>query len=119
MHGAAGASRGLLRRHILRAAGTTRNRERERGSWPVIRLGPKSALMSLDDRAADRQPDPHTAGFGRVKGFEQPLKALRSDTATSILHAQTHATVFFSLASNEQFAGAVLNTIHRVTSIAE
>ena len=31
-------------------------------------------MMSLDDRAADRQPDTHTAAFGRIEGLEQPLE---------------------------------------------
>jgi hypothetical protein len=75
--------------------------------------------MFLDDRAADRQPDTHTAALGSVEGFEQPLKILRIDTAPGIFHAQAKATVLFSLGSDGQLPGTVLNTNHRVGSIAE
>ena len=76
-------------------------------------------MMSLDDRAADRQPDTHTAAFGGVEGFEQPLEILRIDTDAGILHAQTHMIISFSLGSDQELPGAVLNTNHRVGSIAE
>src|ERR1700756_3251963 len=90
-----------LRSHVLSAAWTARNRKRERGSWPVIRLDPESALMFLDDRAADRQSDTHTAALACVEGFEHPLKILRIDTAPGILHAQTYTIVSFSLRSDQ------------------
>ena len=76
-------------------------------------------MMPLDDRAADRQPNTHTAAFGGIEGFEQPLEILRIDTGTGILHAQTHTIVSFSLGSDQQLPRAVVNTDHRVGSIAE
>src|SRR5215813_8365437 len=69
---------------------TARNRKRESRTWPVIRLGPEAAMMSLDDRAADGQPDTHTAALGCVEGFEQLREVLRIDTGPRILHAETH-----------------------------
>src|SRR5215469_17921658 len=104
---------------IVPAVRTTRNRKRERRSWPVIRLGPEPALMSFDDRAAKRQADTHTSALRRVEGFEQPLKILRIDTATGILHAEAHTIVSFSVGSDQQLSGTVLDSNHRVGSIAE
>jgi hypothetical protein len=75
--------------------------------------------MSLDDPAADRQPDTHTAGFGCVEGIEQPLKILRIHTGAGILHAQTHTIDSFSPGSDQQLPRAVVNTNHGVGSIAE
>ena len=75
--------------------------------------------MSLDDRAADRQPNTHTAAFGGIEGFEQPLEILRIDTDAGILHAETNMIICFSLGSDQELPGAVINTNHRVGSITE
>ena len=85
---------------ILRAARAPGDRKRECDPWPLIRLGPEPALMSLDDRTAERQPDTHTPVLRRVEGFEQSFKMLGLDTAPGILHAQAYSIVFFSLGSN-------------------
>ena len=58
-------------------------------------------MMSLDDRAAERQPDTHTPAFRRVEGFEKPLKILRIHTAPGILYTQTHSIVPLSLGSDQ------------------
>jgi len=76
-------------------------------------------MMSLDDRAADGKPDPHASAFGGVEGFEQSLELLRIDTATRILDAQTHTIICFSLRSDQELPGSVLNINHCVRSIAK
>ena len=52
-------------------------------------------MMSLDDRAANRQPDTHTADLGGVEGIEQLPEFLRIHSDASILHVQTNAMIFF------------------------
>ena len=42
---------------------------------PLIWLRPQPAMMTLDDRAADGQPDSHAVGFGRVERLEEPVQA--------------------------------------------
>jgi hypothetical protein len=42
--------------------------------------------MSLDYRAADRQPDTHAAALGRVERIEQLVHALTLDPDTGIPH---------------------------------
>ena len=37
--------------------------------------------MCLDDRPADRQPQPHAVRLGRVKGLEQPIEIRRMNAA--------------------------------------
>ena len=46
------------------------NGKRERGTWSIIRLCPKTTLMSLYDRAADKQPDAHASALRGVEGIE-------------------------------------------------
>src|SRR5215467_3006029 len=86
--------------HILEALWTARNRKREGSSWALIFLGPEAAMMSLNDRATERQSDTHTALLRRVEGFEQPLKIFRIDAAPAILHAQSHTIVSFPLSTD-------------------
>src|SRR5215469_13950164 len=85
----------------------------------VVWLGPKTAMMSLNDRAADGQPDTHATAFGGVEGLEEPPPVLRTDADAGILHAETYAIVFFPPGSDHQLPRAILNTDHRVRSIAE
>src|SRR5918992_5349844 len=42
----------------------------------AISRGLQPAAVSLDDRAADRQPHTHAFGLGRIKGLKEPLHAL-------------------------------------------
>jgi len=47
------------------------NGKRESDAWSIIRLCPKTTLMSFDDRTADKQPDAHSPALRRVEGIEQ------------------------------------------------
>ena len=75
--------------------------------------------MSLDDRAADRQPNTHTAALGGIEGFEQLFEILRTDTDARILHAETHMIIGLSAGSDQELPGAVFDTNHRLGSIAK
>ena len=75
--------------------------------------------MSLDDRAADRQPDTHTPALGCIEGFEHPFEILRIDAGPGILRAQTDMIVSFPPGSDQQLPRAVVNTNHGFRSIAE
>src|SRR5919106_3826164 len=66
-----------------------RNGKREGGAWSIIGLGPKTTLMSLDDRAADKQPDAHTTALRGVEGIEQRVPALRRGAHARIAEGQT------------------------------
>src|SRR5262249_16199544 len=46
--------------------------------------------MTLDNRATDCQPDPHTATLRCVEGFEQSARSVRVETHPRILHGQEH-----------------------------
>src|SRR5512133_3963607 len=74
-------------------------------------------MMLLDDRAADRQADAHTAALGCVEGFENPLKVLRMDASPGISNAQTDFIVSFSQGTDEQITRAIVNISHCVRSV--
>ena len=76
-------------------------------------------MMSFDDRAADKQPDPHTATLGGVERFENFLEILRINAGPDILHAEAHAIVCFSPGSDQQLPRAVINTKHCVGSVPD
>src|SRR5688500_17277105 len=55
---------GLATTHVPRASCCLkRNGKRERGAWSIVGLGPQPTVMSLDDRAADEQPDAHATAL--------------------------------------------------------
>ena len=83
-----------------------RDREREGGPGPVVvRLGPQAALMALDDRAADEQPDAHAGGLRREERAEQLVDGLRIHARTGVAHAQAHALVLLAFGPDQQDAG--------------
>ena len=61
-----------------------RQRESENGAARLMRVRPQSSAMGIDDGAADRQADSHSAGLGGVEGFEDPLAILRCDAGTRV-----------------------------------
>src|SRR6185503_2530427 len=95
------------------------NGKRERGSWSIIRLGPKTTLMSLHDRAADKQPDAHAPALRGVEGTEHRLQALRCETHAGIADGQTHAAAILFFRFDQQLSRAIVHVGHGLRSIAE
>ena len=62
---------------VRRVAWSARNGKRERCTWPFIRLGPETAMMFLDDGAADGQPDSHSILFCCIEGLKQLVAGFR------------------------------------------
>jgi hypothetical protein len=52
--------------------------------------------MSLDDGAADGEPDTHAAALGCVERIEQLVHALTLDADTRIPHRHAHTIPAFS-----------------------
>src|SRR5215472_1966095 len=63
------------------------------GTARFIRLYPQSAAMGVDDRPADRQPHPHTAGLRGVECLENALQMRRIDARSGIAHCHEDARV--------------------------
>src|SRR5882762_2508881 len=88
--------RGSLVRNALRATG---NGKRECRAWPIMVLRPETTSMSLDNRAAHRQPDTHTAALGRVKGIEGFVYVLTGVLIAGIAYDQADAFVAVAVGS--------------------
>ena len=62
-----------------------------------VRGKPQPAIVSLDDRAANRQAHPHTVGFGREKRVEYPIDVLRADSCPGVRNRYHYAVAFVRL----------------------
>src|SRR6188472_3293272 len=96
------------------------NRKQKGGTWTVIRLCPKTAVMSLDDGAADGEADTHAVAFRRVEGVEQLGQVLRVDADSGIAHAHPDTIavpVFFG--SDQQLPRAIVHGGHRIRGVAD
>ena len=69
--------------------------------------------MRFDDRTADRQPHPQTAGLRRVEGREEVLKTRRSQSRPRILHRDQHAVRFGLSGGDEQLSRPFRDRAHR------
>ena len=95
------------------------NGKREGGTRAVVRLCPEATVVSLDDGAADKQPDAHAVALRRVEGIEQAIRALAVEARASIpnSHADTIAVLSFGL--NQQLPRAIVHVGHRVRGVAK
>ena len=64
--------------------------------------------MSLNDRAADRQPDAHAAALRRIEGIKDLVHALTVKAHAGILDGHSHAFTVFPLGSDQQLARAII-----------
>src|SRR5690348_10805124 len=95
------------------------NRKQKGGTWTVIRLSPKTALMSLDDGAADGEADTHAVAFRRVEGVEQFGHVLRVDADAGIAHAHAHTIAVLVLGSDQQLPRPIVDGGHRIRGVAD
>src|SRR5215470_4979304 len=102
-----------LRRRVLLGG----NRKLKQGSMWLARRGPEPSPMSLNDRAADRQPHTHSLRFGRVEGFEQAWQALRRQPRPGIPYPDAHAFRLVGFRTDQQFAPAVTVAAHRLDGV--
>jgi hypothetical protein len=62
------------------------------GASRFIRICPQPTAMGSDDRAADRQPHPHAAGFRGVEGIENAIEKFWFNPRSGIAHCYEDAT---------------------------
>ena len=55
---------------------------------------PQPAAMGIDDRPADRQPHPHSAGLRGVESLENALEMFRIDARPRIAHCYKDTSVW-------------------------
>src|SRR6266446_7908493 len=85
-----------------------RNGEFKDGTTRLIRGRRQPPAVSFDDRTADRQPQPQTAGLCRVEGVEKALESRRRQSGTRISHPHEHAARLRLLAADEQLSRPVV-----------
>ena len=95
------------------------NGKREGGARAIVRLCPEAAVMSLDDGAADGEPDAHAVALRRVEGVEQLVHALAVEAHAGIPHAQAHTIAVVPFGSDQQLPRAIVHVGHRVGGVAE
>ena len=75
--------------------------------------------MSLDDRAADEQPDAHAAALRRVEGIEQLVHALTVEPDAGIPDDHTHTVAILPFGSDQQLPRPIVDVDHRVRGVAK
>src|SRR5258708_6700403 len=73
--------------------------------------------MRFDDRTADRQPHPQTAGLRRVEGGEEVLETRRVQAWPRILHRDQHAIRIGLTGGDEQLSRPFRDRAHRLDSV--
>src|ERR1700752_3841402 len=85
----------------------------------MIVLRPQTAAMPLDDRAAHRQPDAHSAALRGVKGVEEFVHVLTAEANAAIPYSQAHAPVVLAVSPDQQMSRALPDVGHCVRGVAE
>src|SRR5262245_34663695 len=95
------------------------NGKQEGGTWTVIRLCPKMAVMSLDDGAADGEANTHAVALRRVEGVEQLGHVPRVDADADIAHAHAHTIAVLVFGSDQQLPRPIVHGGHRIRGVAD
>src|SRR5580698_7161169 len=102
----------------------TGDRKRERNSRTIIWRRPQTAIMTLDNRPADRQSDSHAFILRSVEGFEKLARSLRLEADSNITHTEAHPIMIIGisiiwLSSNQQISRTIFDGAHGIRSIAK
>src|SRR5205807_2010679 len=86
------------------------------GRFGVAHTRPPCASM-IDQ--ADRQPDTHAAGFGRVERVEEPVEALRLQPGARVLYRDERTFGSILLCPDEQLPRRLARFRHGVYSVED
>src|SRR5215472_10769020 len=95
-----------------------RNGKVESRSRTIIQRCPQATMMSLDNGAADRQPDSHSVLFCRVRRFKEFVGSSGLETHACILHGQAYLVPVDVFGRDDQVFCWTFDTRHRVRSIS-
>ena len=76
-------------------------------------------MMTLDNGTTDGKSDSHTVILRGVERFEEPVRSLRIEPDSRILHRQTHTITFVSLGFDQQLPRTIMDEAHRVGCVPE
>src|SRR5260370_38464773 len=74
-------------------------------------------MMSLNDGAADGEPDTHTVAFRRVEGVKQLVHVLRIDAHAVVPDAQAHMIAVLAFGADQQAPRATVHILHRYGAV--
>src|SRR5580658_9934299 len=77
-----------------------RNGKRKSGARTVVRLRPKTAVMTLDDGTTDGESDSHAAVLGGIKSLKKSVHSLGIKADARILYGEPHVIVCASFRSD-------------------
>src|SRR3982074_1482070 len=110
MHSARSSTRaalswdGLTGATSRRSVCVRRHCELKRGTVGYVCRGPQPAIVSFDNRTADRESHTHAAGFGGEERVEQPVRILGTDPDAAIRDTYEHLVCLVLTRSDHQFA---------------
>lgn len=94
-----------------------RKREAERRSGTFARSGPKTAVMRIDDRAANYETHTHSILLSGVKGFEGFVKIVQAGTVVPYLDQNGIRVLAFR--PNDKLLWKVGQCVHCLDSILQ
>src|SRR6185503_18133862 len=89
----------------VRPVGDRKHERRARAAG--VGLGPQTTVMSLDDRAADEQPDAHTATLRGVEGLEYRVLALHREPDAGIANGQPCPIAVLAVGFDQQLSRSI------------
>jgi len=80
---------------------------------------PQSSSMGIDDGAAYRESNPHSAVLGGVEGLENPLAILRSDAASRVAYRDEQALRRARFGADHQFPHFIIDGDHGLDRVED
>src|SRR5277367_1386034 len=87
-------------------------RELKYGASGLVCVSRQPAAVGFNDRPADRQPHPHSAGLRRVESLENALDMLRINAWPSIAHRDADTICLALLAADQQLSRPLIDPAH-------
>src|ERR1700724_1722496 len=78
----------------------------------LMRVGPQSSAMSLDDGPADRKADPDSGGFRGEEGLEDPLAILGGDAGPRVAYRDEQPLRRARFGADHQLARVLIDAGH-------
>ena len=76
-------------------------------------------MMSLDDRAADRETNAHTPTLSCIEGIKKLAHVLRVNSHPGVPHGHAHTVAVISFGSDQQCSRAVVKPHHRIGGVPD
>src|SRR4029434_878707 len=89
----------------------------KRRAGTIIWYGPQLPAVILNNRAADRQPHPHSLRLGGVESIEDLFEILPVDPNTGVLYSDKHFVRFMLTRTDEQLSRSIGHRCHSFDTV--